>query len=57
MKTHGRDKVMFGTNWPMIAPAKALEGLTELGLPADAEAAFLAGNAECAFGLTKPARR
>ena len=23
----GRQKVMFGTNWPMIAPEKALEGL------------------------------
>ena len=28
----GRRKVMFGTNYPMIAPAKALEGLDELGL-------------------------
>ena len=29
LKAHGRDKVMFGSNWPMIAPARALEGLGE----------------------------
>ena len=45
LKTHGRDKVLFGTNWPMIAPRKALEGLAELELPPEVETAFLAGNA------------
>src|SRR4029450_13915040 len=28
----GRRKVLFGTNWPMIPPAKALEDLDALGL-------------------------
>jgi hypothetical protein len=27
MRGHGRRKVMFGTNYPMITAAKALEGL------------------------------
>ena len=45
LKAHGRDKVLFGTNWPMIAPRKALEGLAELELPPEVETAFLAGNA------------
>jgi predicted TIM-barrel fold metal-dependent hydrolase len=52
MKTHGRDKVLFGSNWPMIAPRKALEGLAELGLPQETQAAFLAGNAARVFRLT-----
>jgi predicted TIM-barrel fold metal-dependent hydrolase len=51
LKTHGRHKVLFGSNWPMIAPRKALEGLEELALSGDVAAAFLAGNAARVFGL------
>lgn len=56
MAAHGRKKVMFGTNWPMIAPAKALEGLDALGLDAEARELFLSGNAMRVFGL-RPAPR
>jgi uncharacterized protein len=45
MRGHGRRKVMFGTNYPMITAAKALEGLDSLGLDAEALALFLGGNA------------
>ena len=48
---HGTAKVLFGTNWPMIAPRKALEGFDELALPAEVRAAFLGGNAARVFGL------
>lgn len=51
MRAHGRAKVLFGTNYPMIAPAKALEGLDALGLDAEAKALFLAGNAARVFAL------
>lgn len=51
LKAHGRDKVLFGSNWPMIAPRRALEGLAELELPSDVATAFLAGNATRVFGL------
>ena len=51
LAAHGRDKVMFGSNGPMIAPRKALEGLEDLGLDAATRAAFLAGNALRVFGL------
>jgi predicted TIM-barrel fold metal-dependent hydrolase len=51
MRTHGRTKVLFGTNYPMIAPAKALEGLDAIGLDAEAKALFLAGNAARVFAL------
>ena len=51
LNAHGRDKVLFGTNWPMIAPRKALDGLGDLGLSADTTAAFLAGNAARVYRL------
>jgi uncharacterized protein len=51
LKAHGASKVMFGSNWPMIAPAKALEGLGELGLDDATRAAFLHGNATRVFRL------
>ena len=54
LRAHGREKVMFGSNWPMIAPRKALEGFAELGLDAGIAAGFLAGNAASVFGLSAP---
>ncbi|HNC83952.1 MAG TPA: amidohydrolase family protein [Nitrospira sp.] len=45
MKGHGRHKVLFGTNYPMITPAKALEGISGLGLDEQARRLFLGGNA------------
>jgi predicted TIM-barrel fold metal-dependent hydrolase len=51
LRGHGARKVLFGSNWPMIAPRKALEGLDELALPETARAAFLGGNAARVFGL------
>jgi len=47
----GRHKVLFGSNFPMILPHKALEGLDALGLDAEARELFLAGNARRVFGL------
>lgn len=51
MGAHGRRKVLFGSNWPMIAPAKALEGFDEAPLDAEARALFLGGNAQRVFRL------
>jgi predicted TIM-barrel fold metal-dependent hydrolase len=45
MSGHGRKKVLFGTNWPMIAPKRALEDLDALGLDKESRDLFLAGNA------------
>lgn len=47
----GRERVLFGTNWPMIAPERALAGLDDLGLDDETRAAFLDGNARRVFGL------
>lgn len=51
MRAHGRTKVLFGSNYPMITPAKALAGLDGLGLDEEARAMFLAGNAARAYRL------
>lgn len=51
LRAHGRKKVLFGSNWPMLSPHRALEGLEELELTAEVEAAFLAANALHVFGL------
>lgn len=51
LRANGRRKVMFGTNYPMITPARCLEGLDGLGLDAETEALFLEGNATRVFDL------
>ena len=51
LRGHGRAKVLFGTNYPMILPAKALEGLDALGLDAEAKALFIGENARTVFKL------
>jgi len=51
MKGSGRDKVLFGSNYPMIQPAEALAQVDALGLTAAGREAFLAGNAARVFAL------
>jgi len=51
MKAHGREKVLFGTNYPMITPSKALAKLDELGLDNATQELFLSGNAKRIFKL------
>ena len=51
LRTNGQRKVLFGTNYPMITPAKALEGLDALGLDAATRDLFLGGNAMRVFSL------
>lgn len=51
MRGHGRTKVLFGTNYPMILPVKALESLHELGLDEEASELFLGQNACRVFDL------
>jgi len=52
MKTaSGSRKVLFGSNYPMIQPAAALEGLDNLGLDAETSERYLHENAQRVFGL------
>ena len=47
----GRRKVLFGSNFPMIAPQHALAGLQALGLDDETLELFLTANAQRVFGL------
>lgn len=51
MKGIGKNRVMFGTNWPMLSPQKCLAGLNGLGLSEEQSEAFLSGNARRVFSL------
>jgi predicted TIM-barrel fold metal-dependent hydrolase len=51
LRADGRRKVLFGTNYPMITPEKALTGLDELGLDDETRELFLTGNANRVFNL------
>ncbi|UJR83492.1 amidohydrolase family protein [Sandaracinus amylolyticus] len=51
MRAHGRKKVLFGSNHPMITPGACLEGLDALGLDEEARRLFLRDNAVRIFGL------
>ena len=51
---HGRGKVLFGTNWPMISPKKALDGFDALELSAEGRELFLSGNAMRVYRLDAP---
>ncbi|MEM1432439.1 MAG: amidohydrolase family protein [Pseudomonadota bacterium] len=51
LKTNGRRKVLFGTNYPMITPQKALADLATLDLAPETEALFLGETARRVFQL------
>lgn len=52
IKTYGKDKVMFGTNFPQLSVEKCVEQVYALDLPDEARAAFLGENARRVFKLT-----
>lgn len=51
MKGIGAERVMFGTNWPMLNPKQCLAGLEALNLDDKQATAFLSGNARQVFSL------
>lgn len=51
LKAHGRAKVLFGTNYPMITPKQALADLDTLALDRETRAMFLTTNAQRVFDL------
>jgi len=51
LSRHGRKKVLFGSNFPMLAPERALKGLDALGLDDEVRRLFLHDNAARVFGL------
>jgi predicted TIM-barrel fold metal-dependent hydrolase len=51
LRGRGRRKVLFGSNYPMIEPSRALEHLDELDLDEECTALLLSGNARRVFRL------
>jgi predicted TIM-barrel fold metal-dependent hydrolase len=51
MRTHGRRKVLFGSNHPAWPAKHCLEGFESLELDAETTDLFLHGNAERVFRL------
>lgn len=51
LRGHGRHKVLFGSNYPMITPAQCLAELDQLQLDAEVQRLFLHDNAVRVFDL------
>ena len=51
LRGHGRKKVLFGSNYPMILPAACLEQVDALALDDEAKGLYLRGNARRVFRL------
>jgi uncharacterized protein len=51
LRSNGQQKVLFGSNFPMVMPADCMAEMGELGLDDDVKALFLGGNAERVFKL------
>ncbi len=51
LRSNGSHKVMFGTNYPMITPAKCLADLAQLGLSDETTELFLGATAHHVFRL------
>jgi len=51
LNTYGRDKVLFGTDWPVIDPERAVREVKELGLRPESERALMRDNALRIFKL------
>jgi predicted TIM-barrel fold metal-dependent hydrolase len=51
MKSYGKEKVMFGTNFPHLPLEKCMEQVRALDLPDEVRAKFLSGNARRVFKL------
>ncbi len=45
LNTYGRDKVLFGTDWPVIDPERAVREIAELGLRPESQARLMRENA------------
>ena len=48
---HGADRVVFGTDWPMVDPTAEIAAIRDLGLSEVDEAAVLGGNLARLLGL------
>jgi uncharacterized protein len=55
LKTYGKDKVLFGSNFPQLPLDRCLQQVAALGLPPEVEHKFLSQNARRVFNLATSA--
>ena len=51
LDSYGRDKVLFGTDWPVIDPERAVAEIAEIGLRPQSHAKLMRENALAVFRL------
>jgi len=51
--SYGRHKVMFGTDWPVIDPERAVAEIDELGMRAESKQLLMRDNALRVFDLPR----
>ena len=56
LNTYGRHKVLFGTDWPVIDPERAVTEIDGLGLRPEAKAMLMRDNALRVFRLPESAK-
>ena len=47
----GGDKILFGSDYPLLAPSRLLGEIKSLGLPEETENLILSGNAQRLLGI------
>ena len=52
MNSYGQDKVLFGTDWPVVDPVRAMAEIDALDLKANAKTKLLRDNARAVFNLS-----
>ncbi len=55
LNTYGREKVLFGTDWPVIDPERAVQEIETLGLRPESKALLMRDNALRVFHLPESA--
>jgi predicted TIM-barrel fold metal-dependent hydrolase len=55
LNSYGREKVLFGTDWPVIDPERAVQEIGALGLRPESLAALMRENALRVFRLPQGA--
>lgn len=56
LNTYGRDKVLFGTDWPVIDPERAVKEIADLGIRPESHRRLMRDNALRVFRLPERAR-
>jgi hypothetical protein len=53
LNTYGREKVMFGTDWPVVDPVRAVREIEALEIRPEAKPCLMRENALRVFRLAK----